>query len=383
MKITLLTVLFLLMISLQGYTGDGNKTVTVNGYITSLQSVMFDSLSGPFLNDHILHNRLNIKARTGNHLVFEAGIRNRLFTGDLAETGSLYSTLTGTDQGWFDLSWNLMVRDAWFLNTTFDRLFFTFKQGQFEASAGRQRINWGQAFVWNPNDIFNAYSFFDFDYDERPGSDAIRLQYFSSYSSTLELAAKMNADNNLTVAALWRFNKWDFDIQFLAGYMNNADFVAGTGWSGNIGQLSFRGEATIFKPATKANGNKTLALVTAGLDQTMKDNSTAMIQVMYCNHPPELNDFSGLYYGTLSAKDLAFSKFTAFGQYTRAATDLLNIGVSAMWFPDLNGYYAGPSLEWSLAQNLDLSVYWQHFNMITLGLRTKINLGFLRFRYSF
>ena len=39
----------------------------------------------------------------------------------------------------------------------------------FIATAGRQRINWGQTFVWNVNDVFNAYSYFDFDYKERPG----------------------------------------------------------------------------------------------------------------------------------------------------------------------------------------------------------------------
>jgi hypothetical protein len=54
-----------------------------------------------------------------------------------------------------------------------------------------------------------------------------------------------------------------------------------------------------------------------------------------------------------------------------------------MWFPDLEGYYTGPSLDYSLAENLDFSLLWQHFNSIMAGIRTKINLGFLKLKYSF
>ncbi|MCK7542259.1 MAG: hypothetical protein MZV63_70990 [Marinilabiliales bacterium] len=61
------------------------------------------------------------------------------------------------------------------LNTFIDRASVDFTAGTLQVSAGRQRINWSQALVWNPNDIFNTYSSFDFDYMERPGSDAVRV----------------------------------------------------------------------------------------------------------------------------------------------------------------------------------------------------------------
>ena len=99
--------------------------------------------------------------------------------------------------------------------------------------------------------------------------------------------------------------------------------------------------------------------------------------------PLELSSFTGFYSGTLSAKDLAFSKLTAFGQFTWAATPLLNIGTSAMWFPDLKGYFAGPTLDYSLAENLDFSLYWQHFNALMTDIRTNINIVFIRLKYNF
>ncbi len=99
--------------------------------------------------------------------------------------------------GWIDMSWNIVDENSFFLNTTIDRLWLDLNFNKFQARIGRQRINWGQTFVWNPNDIFNAYSFFDFDYTERPGSDAIRLQYYPSFSSAIELAAKIDSEKML------------------------------------------------------------------------------------------------------------------------------------------------------------------------------------------
>jgi len=105
--------------------------------------------------------------------------------------------------------------------------------------------------------------------------------------------------------------------------------------------------------------------------------------VMYCNNPLSLTDFNSFYIGNLSSKDLAFSRFSAFGQFTWAATPLLNTSISAMWFPDLKGYFAGPSVDYSLADDLDFSLIWQHFTSIMDGTKTRINLGFLRIKYSF
>ena len=104
---------------------------------------------------------------------------------------------------------------------------------------------------------------------------------------------------------------------------------------------------------------------------------------MYCNRPVGLSDFNRLYSGNLSARDLAFSEFSAFGQFTWAASPLLNLTLSAMWLPDLDGYFAGPSADYSLAENLDFSLIWQHFNAVMGGEKSRINLGFLRIKYSF
>ena len=360
-----------------------SKHFELNGYLTTLQSAMFDTLSGPFFYENLLHNRLNFKGYINNNVTLAIELRNRLFTGDMVRSYFGYPDLIGTDEGWADMSWNIIDKQSFFLNTTIDRVWLDLNFNKFQARIGRQRINWGQTFVWNPNDIFNAYSFFDFDYVERPGSDAIRLQYYPSFSSAVEIAAKMDSDDDVTAAGLYRFSRWGYDIQFLAGYSNSSDIVAGAGWSGAIGSVSFRGEGSWFRPVKNFSDTTGTTIITAGFDKVFGKNSIAQIQIMYCNNPLKLKNIAGFYSRNLSAKDLAFSEFSAFGQFTWAATPLMNIGISGMWFPDLEGYFAGPSFDYSLAENVDFSLLWQHFRAEMNGTKTRMNLAFLRIRYSF
>lgn len=357
--------------------------VTLGGYATTMQSSMFEKLSGSFMNENLLHNRLNFKAYISNGITFTGELRNRLFTGDFVRMGSYYSDIIGYDRGFADMSWNLISENSFLFNSTLDRLNVDFTFNKFQITAGRQRINWGQTFVWNPNDIFNAYSFFDFDYVERPGSDAVRLQYFTSSSSAAEIAVKADNNHNITAAGLYRFSLWGYDIQFLAGFVNGQDIVVGTGWSGAIGGLSFRGEVSWFDQYEDFPGDESTVLATTGFEKIFKNNSMAQVQIMYCNNPLGLNDFSSFYSGNLSSKDLAFSVFSAFGQFTWAATPLINVTASAMWLPDLDGWFAGPSFDYSLAENLDFSLIWQHFDALMGGEKSKINLAFLRLKYSF
>lgn len=379
-------IIFIVFIILTGgsaFSQEKHKFLTLNGYVSTLQSATFDSLSGTFSNDNLIHNRLNFKGYVNNNITFAVEFRNRLFTGDMVRNNPSYAQLIGSDQGWADLSWNVVNEQSFFLNTTADRLWVDFNYGKFEARVGRQRINWGQTLVWNPNDVFNAYSFFDFDYVERPGSDAVRLQYYPTYSSDVEFAVKTDHNNNVTAAALYRFNRWGYDIQFLTGYVNSEDLMAGAGWSGAFGSVSFRGEASWFQPRNNSTGSGGTGILTFGFDKTFRDNSMAQLQLMFCNNPVNPGSFTEFYYGTLSAKELAFSKFTSFGQFTYAVTPLFNATLSGMWFPGLKGYYAGPSLDYSVAGNVDLSLYWQNFNSKTASTTEKINLIFLRVKISF
>lgn len=364
---------------------DEPEKTELKGYVSSLTSAIFRKPGDRFQMDNIIHNRLNFKAYLSPKLTFAAEARNRIFMGDMvSNSGNFYSGMISSDRGFADMSWNLANEQSFFINTTIDRLWLDYRTGKFQATAGRQRINWGQALVWNPNDIFNTYSYFDFDYVERPGSDAVRLQYYPGSSSAIELAVKANSDKEVTAAALYRFNKWSYDIQFLSGIMDNDQFVAGMGWSGAIGSVSFRGEGTWFRPLDNA-GLKATTLFTLGFDKIFANNSMAQAQVLFSNNKSYFNDVRSLFsLSEMSVKDIAFSKFTAFGSYSYPITPLFTTAVSGMWFPDRKGYFTGLSADYSVAENVDVTVLWQHFKG-DFGQESgyMVNLVFLRIKISF
>ncbi len=382
-RATVIILLIFLSAAQTLFAQEKGQNITCSGYVNWVYSAIFDSITGPWTNSNMIHNRINLKAYGGNSFIVGAEIRNRAVTGNMVSSNPYYAESLEEDPGWIDMSWNLVDEKGFIFNTMLDRLWVEYNRGNFQLRAGRQRINWSQTMVWNPNDIFNTYSFFDFDYVERPGSDAVQIIYSTTPSSSAEVAVKAEHDGRITAAALYRFSIKGFDVQFITGEMSQEQFVAGTGWSGAIGSYSLRGEASWFKPVDDRTDKSATLMVTIGTDKVFSDSFTAMAQVMYCNKPLQLWNLSQLYYGGMDATKLAFSEITAMAQVTWNPMPLLGLTGSAIWYPDLNGLFAGPALDLSATENLDLSVMWQYFHSTITGLETRLNLGFLRLRYSF
>jgi len=210
-----------------------------------------------------------------------------------------------------------------------------------------------------------------------------RKNFKRELQSKRKRMSNYSISDDVNAAGLFRFNKWGYDFQFLAGFVNSEDLVIGAGWSGAFGSTSFRGEGSWFQPADNFSDTTGTALFTISFDRSLSNNGMVQIQAMYCNNPIDFDSFESFYDGNLSARDLAFSEFNLFGSISLPLTPLFNLGVSAIWYPGLNGYFAGPSIDWSLSQNVDLSFIWQHFESRPQADNLKINLGFLRFKYSF
>ncbi len=382
----LLYFLLPLNLSLGLYAQDNASPFELKGYLTNMQSVMFEKPGKDWVLDNLFHNRLNFFWYGGEHFSGSVQFRNRLMYGESLGLISGYPDAIDGDIGWVDLSLNLLSGESYVLNSSVDRIWFQYSTEGFTATAGRQRINWGQTFVWNVNDIFNAYSYFDFDYEERPGSDALRLQFYPNYTSTIELAAKVDSTSKITAAALYRFNVFSYDVQFLFGLLQQEDYVGGLGWSGNIGGAGFRGEASYFHPVRNFRDTTGTFMFSVGMEYVFTNTLMIQGEYLYSNHPLGLgDDFQDLYSGTLSVKQLAFTNHTLFASGSYQITPLLTASLAGMYFPEMKGYFFGPNLGYNVLENVDLAFFFQYFNYETKDpvSRQYINLLFLRLKWNF
>lgn len=363
------------------------SNMSLNGYVKYMNTAMFNDADSVWLVDNLIHNRLNFRWYMNDKLTFALDMRNRFIYGDLVKFIPNYSSSLEEDNGFLNfLTNNITDGNSYVLNTAFDRAYFEYNADKWLISLGRQRINWGQSFAWNPNDIFNSYSFFDFDYEERAGSDALRVQYFPNYTSVAEAAIKIDKDNNITAAGLYRFNKWSYDIQLMGGIIDSSDYVIGAGWSGNIWDFGFNGEASYFHPQENFSDSTGIAIISAGLSYMFSNSLNISLEGNYNGYFDKLNlnSFNDLYFMPLSVKTTSYSKYSWFGQISYPIHPLLTGNLAIMYYPSLgNGYFLMPSLAYSVNNNFEFALYGQRFEGTFGKQYDKMTMLFLRFRYSF
>jgi len=385
MKYIISTILlFLLSMQLQ-VKSQFKPSVGLNGYLSNMQSVMFEDVEDQWIADNLFHNRLNFNSSILNGLDFSLEMRNRLMYGETVKYTPGYADMINQDQGWLDMSWNLGESSSYILNSSIDRIYADITLGKLQATIGRQRINWGMNFVWNPNDIFNSYSFFDFDYIERPGSDAIRLQYYFNSTSSFEAVSKINSKEEWSIAGLVRVNVFGADFQILTGILDEKEYVIGAGISRYIGPVSISGEITYLDPKNDSPDLESATIGGIALSYNTPFNLFVQLEYLYNSSVLEsgINNFNDFYYRNMTLRDLSITPHTFFASLSYPVTPLLNLGLSGMFFPKLEGLYIGPSLDFSLRDDLDMSFFAQSFKIGIDNFDQKVNMGFLRIKWSF
>lgn len=355
----------------------------ISGYIKNLHELSFIDRFNELQWTTILHNRLNFKYISSEEITLRLELRNRLFYGDNVSNIVGYSEIISNDNGVIDFSWNIINNKDILFNTTIDRALVNYTKGNWDITLGRQRVNWGMNLVWNPNDVFNTYNFLDFDYEERPGSDAIRAQYYLDDFTKIEIAAKKGRGKyDHIVAAMYKFNKWSYDIQLITGVYQN-DWVFGAGWAGNLKNAGFKGEASYFVPYKTYFNSKKVLSASVSVDYGFKKGLYINGSILYntsANNSSDVIDY--LSYTNLSAKNLMPYKYSGFLQLAKEFNPIFKGAVSTMYSPTNHSAIVIPSLYYSMAENWELNFTGQSFFELE-GYDTMRNSLFLRLRWSF
>lgn len=332
------------------------------GYLKDLQTATFTPAKGSLLTGNFLHNRLNFKYDLSNSLSMRLELRTRLFWGEQVRRTPGFAGQVGYDNGWMNLSWVAVDRPALALHTIADRLSLHWQQGHWDVTLGRQRVNWGMTTVWNPNDLFNAYNFFDFDYEERPGSDALRVRYSTSGMSGFDFAISRGQEPGSTIAALmYRFNYRGYDFQVL-GSRYRDDWVLGAGWAGSIGEAGFKGEASWFQPRRSFEDTTGILSLTLGGDYSFEDGWYVGSSLLYASGgSDDAEALDQLAAQQLSAKMLMPFKYSVLGQVAKQVTPLFNANLSLIYCPGADALIVFPVLTYSVSDNWDINLVAQLF----------------------
>jgi len=355
----------------------------LTGYIKNLHELSFVDNLEQLQWTTLLHNRLNFKYIPSNTITTRLELRNRIFYGDNIKNIPGFSNIISRDDGWVDLSWNPIDNNSIVFNTTIDRALVNYTKGNWDITLGRQRVNWGKNLVWNPNDIFNTYNFLDFDYEERPGSDAVRIQYFLDGFRKIELAAKKgNRKDDHIIALMYNFNKGSYDIQLLSGIYQK-DWVIGAGWAGNLKNAGFKGEVSYFLPYESYIGSKNVVSAAISVDYAFKKGVYINGSLLYNNAANDvMGGLENLIFANVSAKNLMPYEFSGFLQLSKEFSPIFSGSISTIYSPTEHSVIAIPSFNYSLATNWELNFTGQSFFEFAeyqiLG-----NSFFVRLRWSF
>lgn len=358
-KILLFLCLYFLALTLRAQ--EEKPEAAFEGYLLYMPSFNITHGFDSILDNHLLHNRLSYKVYPLDNVYFQVDLRNRVFYGDYVDRIPYFKQLVDINNDQLDLSLWLVDGNSVKMLSELDRAYVRFTKKKWDITAGRHRINWGINKIWNPNDIFNPHSFFNFDYQERPASDAVIITYHNNHSSKLEIATKFTDDfEEYTGALLWKVNQKGYDVQLLAGLMEN-NVVVGTGWSGSINSIGFKGEVSYFSALSVFESDALIA--------------SASAEYVFA---PEAHILISYYYNSIGVKNTSMEQFALVSSLSYNARNLMPFTSAALiqiaepispvfyasmttiWFPD-NGGYFGPGLTYAASDNIKLEFISQMF----------------------
>jgi hypothetical protein len=332
------------------------------GYLKDLQSLSYTEKPDSLSLSTLMHNRLNFKLNVTPHFSAKLEVRNRIFLGDQLRDIPYFSETLNQQNELVKLNFTWLDRQRIVANTMIDRAYVKYSRQQLDVTVGQQRINWGMATIWNPNDIFNAYNFLDFDYEERPGREAARVQYYGKHGATLELAWKPGVDRNDNIGAvLYRFNEHKYDIQMLAGVMQK-DYVAGGGWAGNIRNAGFKGEISYFRPMDYSTDTSGKLVTTLMMDYSTSNNWYFSASTLLNFSSQQEGRLSMLPLGAdISARNLSPYRYNFYAGATKTITPIISANFSVLYAPTYETLVLFPTLSINASQNLDLDIILQSF----------------------
>lgn len=374
--------IWMLLLSAKSFCQDSvlkKKQWNYSGYVKDLAWLRFDRNFQKAYVTNLVHNRINLKWNPSQAISGRIEIRNRLYWGDDVRMIPGFKDQLRIQNETINLSVTPWNSRSVIFHSNIERLWLEYRKNKWNVRTGRQRINWGIANTWNPNDLFNTYNFLDFDYEERPGSDAVKVQYAAGDLSNLELALAKAREHFIT-AIKYYTNYKKYDLQAIAGIYQNI-FTAGIGWAGSISDVGFKGELQFFADKKDSASHFTS---TVEADYIFKNGwylSSAILYNQKGLHEPLREEMNIVF--EASPRNLMPAKWSMLVNSSKEFNPLFNGSMAIVYSPQLNLFILYPSLKYNLKPNLDMDLVWQSFFAEMSKFRAITHTAFLRLKWSF
>lgn len=350
-----------------------------SGYIKDLAWLRFDKNLQNAYATNLVHNRINIKWNPSQKIAGRIELRNRLYWGDDVKRLPDFKEQLSNQNDAINLSTTVWHNHSSIFHSNIERLWLEYRKTKWNIRAGRQRINWGIANTWNPNDLFNTYNFLDFDYEERPGSDAIKLHYSVSDLSNIELAYAKTKGHSIS-AIKYSANYKKYDLQAIAGIYQNT-FTAGIGWAGSISDVGFKGEAQYYAGQKDSVSHFTSTLEADYIFKTGWYVSSAILYNQKGLHESIGEEMNIVF--EASPRNLMPAKWSLLINSSKEFTPRFNGSINIVYSPQVNMLILFPSLRYNLKPNLDVDFVWQSFFTKRKRFEALSNVAYIRLKWSF
>lgn len=359
---------FFLILLLPGSAVAEISDVDVSGYVKYL-SVVSDvpALDDDRLYDQLLHSRIETAWYATDDLRGELDIRLRAFYGGSVAKSPDFWGEVKTSHAFANLDgvgWDAAQSAGY---GQIDRLWLDYTRGDLELTLGRQRIAWGTALVWNVMDLFNPKSVLDFDYEEKPGADAVRMQYYTGAVSKVEMALQPETRlDRSTVAGLYSVNALGYDLFAMAGVREDR-WTLGAAWAGSILDGGFRGEVLVSESPGDGLSDGACSLFASGksvvsavlsIDYTFSNTLYLHGEWMY-NSVGQTENTGAFQAEALAAGLLSPARWSLYQEIAGDITPLTRATLFAIYNPSDHSGVIVPMLTYSLATNLDLLLIGQ------------------------
>jgi hypothetical protein len=364
----------------------GHPTAEIRGYFKTVP--LYFGAASPSLqllelpdSGFLDYSRLRISSRTESMpgLYLNVAAELAAWAGDLDA-----APFTGENASFptlIEARWNIRQSEHLQADFFIDRFNAEGYMGSLSFVLGRQRIAWGSGFFWNPTDVFNPYGPLALDPEDRPGVDALRLDYQLGTVSSVTIAHAVAdkpwyyreyADHAATVVRAGT-GLGSYDLHVMAAF-DRRERTLGLDLTGYLGGAGIHLEAAYVRSPLRVDtvddpelgapgdiyGSLSWSEIVAGLDYGLGDGTNLQLEWFHnTGGTTEPDRYTPL--AVVQGRLLAVGRDYAVGSLSRPITPLFTGRLVALLnVPDGSAALV-PGLDWSASQNVRLMLGAQFF----------------------